>query len=458
MLRKIREDATASYWRLMHGSLVRHATWITREDAAEGLEPWLQSLGNPASTLNQVSPPLPFHASRYLDQISRGAKIFAFGAGGVLALLASRAGQLVVVEDSAQFADKARALVKARIGDRDGVVLHIGTGQCTPAQAALTRDDPQSYRSQDDDDPSRCYKEYATAIEQYPDNTFDVVVLSGRARPSCFMHAVAKLRIGGYIVVDDVGDQTNRRVCDMAEELGFLVRRYYGMRPGTYTISETLFLRKHRKSYSLYGLDKMLEQYVDFDNGFFIEAGGNNGVRQSNSLYFEAQRGWRGMLIEAVPALAHECRQYRPHAIVEQVALAPPNQVPGKVTIHYAGLMSVVASGMATQAESMEHVRLGCEIQNIQTYDVEVDTATLSGLLDKHGVGKVDLLSLDVEGFELQALSGLDFERHAPTYILVEIRYAGIREFLERHHYDQIAQLTHHDFLFRLSAGHHATH
>ena len=228
------------------------------------------------------------------------------------------------------------------------------------------------------------------------------------------------------------------------------------MRPGAYTISETLFLRKHRESYSLYDLDKKLEQYIDFDNGFFIEAGGNNGVRQSNSLYFEAQRGWRGMLIEAVPALAHECRQYRPHAIVEQVALATPDQVPGKVTIHYAGLMSVVASGMATEAESAEHVRLGCAIQNIQTYDVEVDTATLSGLLDKHGVGKVDLLSLDVEGFELQALSGLDFERHAPTYILVEVRYAGVREFLERHQYDRIAQLTHHDFLFRLSSQHDA--
>ncbi len=33
----------------------------------------------------------------------------------------------------------------------------------------------------------------------------------------------------------------------------------------------------------------------------------------------------------------------------------------------------------------------------------------------------VDLLSLDVEGFEPQALAGLDLDRHAPRFILVEI-------------------------------------
>jgi hypothetical protein len=33
----------------------------------------------------------------------------------------------------------------------------------------------------------------------------------------------------------------------------------------------------------------------------------------------------------------------------------------------------------------------------------------------------VDLLSLDVEGFEPQALQGLDLERHAPRWIVVEV-------------------------------------
>lgn len=37
--------------------------------------------------------------------------------------------------------------------------------------------------------------------------------------------------------------------------------------------------------------------------GFFVESGAYNGVDLSNSLYFEATKGWQGLLIEANPHL-----------------------------------------------------------------------------------------------------------------------------------------------------------
>jgi hypothetical protein len=54
-------------------------------------------------------------------------------------------------------------------------------------------------------------------------------------------------------------------------------------------------------------------------------------------------------------------------------------------------------------------------------YEVDVPARTLSSLLDEIAAPEVDLLSLDVEGFEEQVLRGLDLERHAPRYVLVEI-------------------------------------
>ena len=41
-----------------------------------------------------------------------------------------------------------------------------------------------------------------------------------------------------------------------------------------------------RQSFSLNDLDRKLERYVDFDGGTIFEAGANNGINQSNSLYF----------------------------------------------------------------------------------------------------------------------------------------------------------------------------
>jgi hypothetical protein len=43
-------------------------------------------------------------------------------------------------------------------------------------------------------------------------------------------------------------------------------------------------------------------------------------------------------------------------------------------------------------------------------------------VLDEAGAAEIDLLSLDVEGFEPQVLAGLDLELHAPRFLLIEIR------------------------------------
>jgi len=178
--------------------------------------------------------------------------------------------------------------------------------------------------------------------------------------------------------------------------------------------------------------------------------GGNDGVSQSNTLYFELYRGWHGLLVEAVPDLANACRLYRPNATVEQFALVEPEHVGETVTIRYANLMSVIKGGMKSQAEEDAHIEAGMRVQNIGTYEITVPTTTLSALLDKHGMGGIDLLSLDVEGYELKVLKGLDLSRHRPRFILVEARYrAEVHEYL-RHLYDPVAELSHHDLLYRL--------
>ena len=63
--------------------------------------------------------------------------------------------------------------------------------------------------------------------------------------------------------------------------------------------------------FSLNQLDRKLEKYVDYDNGYFVELGANDGVTQSNSLYFEKYRNWCGLLVEPTPQNFLKCRQNR---------------------------------------------------------------------------------------------------------------------------------------------------
>ena len=45
--------------------------------------------------------------------------------------------------------------------------------------------------------------------------------------------------------------------------------------------------------FSLNDIDKKLEKYLNYDNGFYVELGANDGFTQSNSYYFELKRNWK---------------------------------------------------------------------------------------------------------------------------------------------------------------------
>lgn len=206
-------------------------------------------------------------------------------------------------------------------------------------------------------------------------------------------------------------------------------------------------------SFALDELDLKLARYVDFDGGFFIEAGANDGVTQSNTLHFERYRRWRGLLVEPVPELAKRCRANRPDCIVVNAALVPRDYPDDSVEMTYCNLMSQVKGAMKSAAEEAEHLRKGSACQNLTTYKFKAPAKTLSKILDDHSIQKVDLLSLDVEGFELAALRGLDLNRHAPAWILVEARYRQeIDEYLADG-YEVAAELSHHDVLYHKSAS-----
>jgi len=167
---------------------------------------------------------------------------------------------------------------------------------------------------------------------------------------------------------------------------------------------------------ALHQLDVKLNIIIDRDGGFFIEAGAHDGFTQSNTYWLERFRGWRGLLVEPMPELAAEARLSRPTASVVECALVPSDYPDKHVRMRFGDLMSMVDG-----ARESEWPRLGTILGWRDPYEFDVEARTLSSLLDDIDPPEVDLLSLDVEGFEGSALRGLDLERHAPRYVLVEI-------------------------------------
>ncbi len=206
---------------------------------------------------------------------------------------------------------------------------------------------------------------------------------------------------------------------------------------------------------ALNGLDRQLAQMLGQRDGFFIEAGANDGYTQSNTYYFEKMRNWSGILIEPIPDLCARCRRERPRSVVVQAALVRPDHGPDEIEMNFAGLMSVSARAFGDEETRRRHVAAGLTQHGVNgTYTVKVPARTLSSVIDAHAAGReIDLLSLDVEGSELEALAGLDLARHAPRYLLVEARgRAGVIERLGDYYEPPVVLFdagTHEDLCFR---------
>jgi|GEM_PF-296078 len=210
---------------------------------------------------------------------------------------------------------------------------------------------------------------------------------------------------------------------------------------------DSLYIRE--QSFALNQLDLKLRDYLSFTGGFFIEAGANDGISQSNTMLFEKYRKWKGILIEPIPFLAESCKTNRPNCIVENCALVPFDYQDSEIEMYYCNLMSMVKGAQRTKDEDLRHIERGCIVQNIQSYEMTVPVRTLTSILDQYNVQKIDLLSLDVEGFELGVLQGLDFERYQPDFLLIEARYRDEIDSFLSSRYEVVAELSHHDVLYK---------
>jgi FkbM family methyltransferase len=204
-------------------------------------------------------------------------------------------------------------------------------------------------------------------------------------------------------------------------------------------------------------LDRKLLAYLPERDGVFVEAGAFDGYWQSNTYWFERFRQWSGVLVEPIPHLADQARRERPSSQVFSCALVGEDFPDEHVRMRFGGTMSILMPDSAGGSErALAHAEHGALIALAESYDLEVPTRTLSSVLDEAGVTDVDLLSLDVEGHEPDVLRGLDFTRHAPRYILVEILDDELKPLIDaalRSNYDCVERFSGRDYLFKRRGG-----
>ena len=188
------------------------------------------------------------------------------------------------------------------------------------------------------------------------------------------------------------------------------------------------------------------DAFGDIADGRLVEVGAFNCYNWSNT-YPLIKAGWSGLLIEPQPDRFEECRElYRDNerVILERCCVGKRNDT---VRLYLGGSNSTIKRKMVDVYNEIEWSRIsGLDPDKF----IECELYTLDHLLQKHDWQPgFELLSIDVEGAEIDVLRGFSIDTYRPRLVIVETHELNeeralarksrwINAYFERHHYQKI--------------------
>lgn len=200
--------------------------------------------------------------------------------------------------------------------------------------------------------------------------------------------------------------------------------------------------------YSQVGQDQFLHTlFPDKRDGVMVDIGANDGVKYSNSLFFE-QQGWQCLCIEPHPR-AFAALQKNRSCICIQCCIA---DVAGAAQFLKINGACEMLSGLIKKYDPRHVGRIAFEVtQNRDSCEIiTVPCYTLEFILKQYDITHIDILSLDIEGGELEILQSIENLADIVDVICVEDNYndQNMVTFLEHAGFSLLKRLEH-DLVFR---------
>lgn len=177
------------------------------------------------------------------------------------------------------------------------------------------------------------------------------------------------------------------------------------------------------------GQDAWLDRHVfkGKRDGVFLDIGGYDGVTGSRTLFFELFQGWTGLFFEAVPSY---------HARAARTRRCPCHCVTIGGVEGSSAFLTVDRDGMNRRRQARPPPRN-------RERRTEVPIRPVAPFLREAGIERVDLVSLDIEGSEVEVLESYPFAEIPVTAWSIENTYGipAIGEVLARHGYARIATI-----------------
>jgi FkbM family methyltransferase len=154
----------------------------------------------------------------------------------------------------------------------------------------------------------------------------------------------------------------------------------------------------------------------DIPTGFYIDVGANDPVEDSVTKAFY-DRGWRGINVEPLQVHIDALNHLRPRDINLAIAAG---ETEGELELWDFGIRGWGSMDHAVVSKHKESGREG--VAHV------VPVLTLEKICETYVDGDIHFLKIDVEGFELSVIKGMNFNKFRPWIVVIEVTTPNSKE------------------------------
>lgn len=167
----------------------------------------------------KLFPSYPYYtpgAIRYIStRINQDTRVFEWGAGMSTIWYAQNASKCIAIEhDKNWYIRIKNELVNRKITNSEILFIPEKTGDIKYSWHTEWKHYPLLGRTP----VNPGLKDYIFAIDSYPDRYFDIIVVDGRERLPCLLHAMDKLRENGILIFDDSARPRYKKCFEILEK------------------------------------------------------------------------------------------------------------------------------------------------------------------------------------------------------------------------------------------------
>ena len=175
---------------------------------------------------------------------------------------------------------------------------------------------------------------------------------------------------------------------------------------------------KLKKSYSNWGIDMMADFiFREKNKGVFIDIGCHHPMINNNT-YPLYKRGWNGINIDIDYSAIDSFNFLRSKDTNIEIAVSDSIGNSDLFFYHNRAAKNTLSKEKGLDAKQIRSIK----------------TTTLNKIIEEsiYKDQKINFLTIDVEGFELNVLRGFDFKKYKPELVVVELIQGGMTEFFHQ--------------------------